>query len=159
MARMSAGMVARSLLALLGLTLFALAASSAHAQQPAAPAVSGMPKGDVQSTFLQWPLPKGAEQYADIDGHRMHQYVVEQSEISRRYRDAGHPKYWGRIIGMESDKWSQDWLAAKFRAIGLSDVRIQPLDLVPQWFPQTYSVTVSSGGKSVELVSAQPFYG
>ena len=35
---------------------------------------------------------------------------------------------------------SAEWLAAKFKAAGLSDVRIQPLDLEPQWMPQTWEV-------------------
>ena len=118
----------------------------------------GVPTGDVQSWFLEWPLPAGAEQYADIDGHRMHRYVVEQAEISRRYRDEVHPKFWGRIIGSSSDAESAEWLADKFRSVGLSDVRIQKFDLTPQWFPQTYRVSATSGGETKELVSAQPFY-
>ncbi len=122
------------------------------AQQPA------VPPDDVQESFVQWPLPRGAEQYADIDGRRMHRYVVEQAEISRRYRDQVHPKYWGRIIGTSGDAESAEWLSAKFRTIGLSDVRIQKFDLAPQWFPRTYSVTVHSGSATFEVVSAQPVY-
>jgi hypothetical protein len=118
----------------------------------------GVPGGDVQSWFLPWPLPAGAERYADIDGRRMLGYVVEQAEISRRYRDEVHPKFWGRIIGTSADAESAAWLAGKFRSAGLSDVRIQELDLLPQWFPRTYRVTVTAGGETRELVSAQPFY-
>lgn len=118
----------------------------------------GLPTGDVQRRFLQWPLPSGAAQYADIDGRRMHHYVVEQAEISRRYRDEGHPKFWGRIIGTSADAESARWLSDKFRALGLSDVRIQSFDLAPQWFPGEYEVTVRSGGTTLELASAQPFY-
>jgi hypothetical protein len=114
--------------------------------------------GDPQDAFLQWPLPPGAEQYADLDGRRMHQYVVEQAEISRRYRDKVHPKFWGRIIGTSSDAESAEWLAGKFRTIGLSDVRIQKFDLAPQWFPRTYGVTIRSGSDAFEVVSAQPVY-
>jgi len=118
----------------------------------------GVPTGDVQDGFLQWPLPPGAERYADIDGRRMHRYVVEQAEISRRYRDAGHPTFWGRITGTTADSESAEWLADRFRSVGVSDVRIQTLDLLPQWFPQAYRVTVTAGDESLELVSAQPFY-
>ncbi len=114
--------------------------------------------GDVQDAFLEWPLPPGAEHYADIDGRRMHQYVVEQAEISRRYRDGGHPKFWGRIIGTSADAESAEWLAGEFRTIGLTDVRIQKFDLAPQWFPRTYSVTVRSGSATFEVASAQPVY-
>ncbi len=118
----------------------------------------GVPSDDVQESFLQWPLPPGAEKYADIDGRRMHRYVVEQAEISRRYRDEVHPKFWGRIIGTSADAESAEWLAAKFRTIGLADVRIQKFGLPPQWFPQTYEVTLRSGSTTRKLESAQPSY-
>ena len=114
--------------------------------------------GDIQDAFLQWPLPPGAEQYADIDGRHMHEYVVEQAAISRRYRDEVNPKYWGRIIGTQSDAWSAEWLEEKFSSIGLSDVRIQPFDLGPQWMPQSYEVVVTSGSTRLVLETAQPVY-
>ncbi|HXV62588.1 MAG TPA: M28 family peptidase [Vicinamibacteria bacterium] len=117
-----------------------------------------IPTADVQDDFLPWPLPPGAEDYADIDGRRMHRYVVEQAEIARRYRDAVHPKFWGRIIGTSADAESASWLADKFRTIGLSNVRIQSFELVPQWFPGEYEVTARSGSTTLELASAQPFY-
>ena len=71
----------------------------------------------------------------------------------------GHPKFWGRITGTSADAESAEWLVAKFKAAGLSDVRIQPLDLVPQWMPQTWDVVVTGGGKDGGLDSAQPVYG
>ena len=127
------------------------------------PAADGMTPpqagtGDAPDAYLPWPLPPGAESYADIDGRRMHQYVVEQAEISRRYRDTVHPKFWGRIIGTSADAESAEWLLGKFRTIGLSDVRIQKFDLAPQWFPRTYSVTLRAGSTTFEVVSAQPVY-
>jgi hypothetical protein len=113
----------------------------------------------LDDAFLRWPLPPGADRYGAIDGKRMHRDVVEQSLISRRYRDQGHPKFWGRITGTSSDAESAEWLAAKFKAAGLSDVRIQPLDLEPQWMPQAWDAVVTAGGKTVRLDSSQPFYG
>ncbi len=109
-------------------------------------------------SLLRWPLPAGAERFAAIDGKRMHRDVVAQAMISRRYRDAGHPKFWGRIIGTSSDTESAEWLAARFRDAGLSEVRIQPFDLAPQWIPQSWEVSVTSGGKTLTMESAQPNY-
>ncbi len=109
--------------------------------------------------LIRFPLPPGQDAYADIDGKRMHQYVIEQANISRRYRDQGHPKFWGRIIGTSADKEDADWMAAKFKAAGLTDVRLQPFDLVPQWFPQSWEVTIAGAGKTLSLDSAQPDYG
>ncbi len=89
----------------------------------------------------------------------MHQYVVEQADIARRYRDQGHPKYWGRLIGTSGDVEAVDWMVAKFKSAGLTDVRSQALDLVPQWFPQSWDVALVGGGKTIALESAQPDYG
>lgn len=116
------------------------------------------PQARVDSSMIEFPLPKGEEVYASIDGKKMHRYVVEQAEISRRFRDAGHPKFWGRITGFSSDTESAQWMADKLRQFGISDVRIQPLDLAPQWLPNSWTVTMSAGGKTVELTSAQPAY-
>jgi hypothetical protein len=136
---------------------------SAQQAPPASQPGAVTPRGELyprlDDAFLRWPLPAGAERYAAIDGRRTHRDVVEQALISRRYRDNGHPKFWGRITGTSSDQESAEWLAAKFKAAGLSDVRIQPLDLEPQWMPLGWEVVVTGGGKTVRLESAQPFYG
>lgn len=116
------------------------------------------PLSRVQDALIEFPLPKGAEAYRSIDGKKMHKYVVELAEIARRYRDAGHPKFWGRIMGTSSDVETNEWLVAKFKALGLSDVHAQPLALPPQWMPQSWDVAMTSGGRTIHLDSAQPDY-
>lgn len=76
---------------------------SRAAYDAAAQQVPG-PKGDL--SLLRWPLPHGAGAYADIDGKRMWRYVVDQAEISRRYRDSGHPQFWGRLAGTSAERRS-----------------------------------------------------
>jgi len=115
--------------------------------------------GSGEDALLEWPLPRGEERYGSIDGKHLHTYVVEQGEISRHYRDQGHPKFWGRIIGTSGDAASAQWLASKFRSIGLTDVKIQPLDLLPQWMPEDWDISVTLGDKTVRLETAQPDYG
>src|SRR5262245_39694959 len=140
-----------------------IVAQQGQAQNPAAPprnpSPANMPLKTLEDMFIRFPLPAGQDAYADLDGRRMHQYVVEQANIARKYRDAGHPKFWGRIIGTSADVEDVQWLMAKFKAAGLSDVRSQPYDLVPQWFPQSWDVTVTGAGKTISLESAQPDYG
>ena len=131
---------------------------AAAAPAPAAPS-STAPPPNLDDMLLRWPVLPGNEKYSAIDGRHLHGYVDEQVAISRRYRDQGHPKFWGRIIGTSSDVESADWLAAKFKALGLSDVHIQPVDLGPTWMPQTWDVVVTGGGKTVRLETAQPDYG
>jgi hypothetical protein len=134
---------------------------SGASQKTASPQPAAQAQVDVDTpddSLLRWPLPPGAEKYAAIDGKRMHRDVVAQALISRRYRDRVHPKFWGRIIGTSSDAESAEWLDRRFKEIGLSDVRIQSLDLGPQWMAQTWEVAVTSGGKTIQLDSAQPNY-
>jgi hypothetical protein len=116
------------------------------------------PSDRFTDALLEWPLPPGEQAYRTIDGRHLHSYVEEQAAISRRYRDHGHPKFWGRIIGSSADAENAEWLANKFKSFGLSDVHIQPLSLDPQWFPQKWDVTVTGGGKTIALDSAQPDY-
>jgi hypothetical protein len=155
----------RSFLAALVLTL--AIPTTARAQQaqserqpgqfPPAPATAA-PLYTLEDGFLRWPLPPGAERYGAIEGRAIHRYVVEQAEISRRYRDHGHPQFWGRITGTESDQESQRWLTDHFRRIGLSDVHTVTHELAPQWIPDSWQVSVSGSGVNKVLESAQPIY-
>ena len=122
----------------------------AAAQQPAKPLYV------LEDSYLKWRLLPSEQAYLSIDGKHLKQYVEELTAISRRYRDHGHPQFWGRITGTEADAENAQWLVDEFRKIGLSDVREQSLDLPPQWMPASWTVTASSGGKTVSLESAQP---
>jgi hypothetical protein len=108
--------------------------------------------------FLDWRLLPNEKQYASIDGKKMLGYVKDLAAISDRYRDAGHPQFWGRIIGSSADAEDAQWLMGKFREIGLQDIHEETLDLSPQWFPQSWSLTASSGDKRLTLTTAQPAY-
>ena len=99
------------------------------------------------------------QQYASISGVHLKAYVEELAQISRRYRDNGHKQFWGRIIGSSADAENAQWMMQKLRALGMTDVREQAIDLAPQWFPQSWSVTATAGGKTLQLETAQPTYG
>src|SRR5687767_9636842 len=111
-----------------------------HGQRPQAPARpdAEAPQDDRRSRsvpddqFLRYPLLPSEQVYAPIDGSRLKGYVREITAISRRYRDRGH-QYWGRIMGTEADAETAQWMFEKFQKAGLSNVRIQSLDLPPQW--------------------------
>ena len=104
-----------------------------------------------------WHLAPSDQQYAAIDGQHLKEYVEQLCAISRRYRDAGH-QFWGRITGTEADAENAKWMLDKFRQIGLTDVHEQPLDLPPQWMPQSWSVVATANGKTLSLDTAQPTY-
>ena len=77
-----------------------------------------MSQATLDEMLIRFPLPPGQEAYADIDGRQMHKDVIEQANMARRYRDQGHPKFWGRIIGTSADAESAQWLVGKFKAAG-----------------------------------------
>ena len=122
------------------------------AQIPAAPLYQ------LEDAFLHWPLAPQDKAYAAIDGQHIHTYVDELTAISRKYRDSGHPQFWGRIIGTQADADTREWLAGKFTKLGLSDVHVQPFDLPPQWMPQSWEIVASGSAKTLRLDSAQPAY-
>ena len=122
------------------------------AQIPAAPLYK------LEDALLEWPLAPSEKAYSAIDGKHIHEYVEDLTAISRKYRDSGHPQFWGRIIGTQADTDTAEWVVEKFKKFGLTDVHIQPFDLPPQWMPQSWEITATGSGKTLHLESAQPAY-
>jgi hypothetical protein len=108
--------------------------------------------------FLQWRLLPAEKAYEAIDGKHLLQYVNDLAAVSRRYRDAGHPQFWGRVIGTSADQDDAQWLMTRMTEIGLTDVHMEPIDLAPQWFPQSWDLTATGSGKTLKLETAQPAY-
>lgn len=71
--------------------------------------------------YIGWPLPATGEAYGTIDGKRLWQYVREQADIAERYREQGHPQFWGRIAGTSGDLEDAQWLLSKYQQAGLTD--------------------------------------
>jgi hypothetical protein len=112
----------------------------------------------LDESWLQWPLPASEKPYASIDGRRLKTYVEELAAISRRSRDRGE-QWWGRIQGMPADRETESWLLEKYRKAGVADVRAQVFDLPPQYYPTSWSVSASGGGRTVKLESSVPGIG
>ncbi len=134
-----------------------LALLAVEAQTPTARARRPGEPARVRPSEVGWRLAPSEQQYAAIDGQHLKGYVEEICAMARRYRDKGH-QFWGRITGTEADAENAQWMLAKFRQIGLSDVHEQMLDLPPQWMPQSWSVVASANGKTLSLDTAQPTY-
>ena len=112
----------------------------------------------LENGLLRWPLSAADAAYGAIDGRRLHAVVEDLAAIARRYRDAGHPQYWGRIIGTSADEESAAYLVRRFQQIGLTDVRRQPFDLPPQWMPRSWQITAMVADRTMKLAAAQPAY-
>lgn len=120
--------------------------------------LQGPPIYKLEDNLLQWPLPASDRAYGAIDGKHLHDYVEDLAAISRKYRDSGHPQFWGRIIGTSADAETAQWMVDKFNKLGLADVHIQPFDLPPQWMPQSWEITATGGDQPLHLETAQPAY-
>ena len=112
----------------------------------------------LEEAFLEWPLAAQNKAYGAIDGKRLHGYVSDLTAISRKYRDQGHPQFWGRVIGTSADSDTAQWMVDKFKQFGLSEVHIQSFDLPDQWMPQSWDVMATGDGKTIHAVTAQPAY-
>jgi hypothetical protein len=112
----------------------------------------------LEDAFLQWPLLPADKAYGAINGHHLHQLVEDQTAISRKYRDQGHPQFWGRVIGSSADEENQQWMLSRFTQMSLTDVHVQSFDLAPQWMPQSWEITATGRGKTLKLEAAQPAY-
>ncbi len=140
-------------------------APAAGQAAPAAPTTGARGRGappqpvfKLEDNFLQWRLLPNEKAYDAIDPKRLLGYVNDLAAFSRRYRDAGHPQFWGRIIGTTADHENAQWLMGKFKEIGLADVHEDAIDLAPQWFPQSWDLTAAVADKTLKLNSAQPAY-
>jgi hypothetical protein len=130
-------------------------AAGQRGQRAEPPAKSASPP-----VFVAWPLPSTGKAYGTIDGKHLWQYVKEQADIAERYRDQGHPQFWGRIAGTSGDVEDAQWLIKKYQQIGLTDAHIQTIAFFhPQWAPESWDVTATAAGKTIKLTSAQPPYG
>ena len=134
---------------------------SAFGQAPAArpsAQIPAPPLYKLDDAFLRWSLPPERAAYKAIDGKHIHESVEALTAISRKYRDDGHPQFWGRIIGTSADAETAQWALGKLKQFGLTDARIQPFDLPPQWMPQSWSIVARAGDKTLKLDYAQPAY-
>src|ERR1700680_1317431 len=68
--------------------------------------------------YIRFPLPQGAEAYADVDALKIKAMIGEITAISRKSRDDGN-QYWGRIPGTPYDRMTQDWVIDRFKQLGL----------------------------------------
>ena len=111
-----------------------------------------------EDAYIHWPLPPAEPAYSDIDGLHIKEWVKEVVGISHRSRDAGDVM-WGRIPGTRSETWTNDWVEAKFRGLGLRDIRRQPFDIPPQWTPIPWDFSVVAGGVSKKFRTVRPAMG
>jgi Peptidase family M28 len=101
------------------------------------------------------PLAPEDTQYADLQGARLKQYLMEVDAISLKDRDSGNP-YWGRNVGTPGHEATEAWVERYFRQFGLTDVHRLSFDLQPQWTVSSWKLTFTDGSRTLTLPSARP---
>ena len=120
----------------------------------------GLPKDGMDlyipdEDYIRFPLPPGAEAYADVDAQKIKSMIGEVTAISRKSRDDGN-QYWGRIPGTPYDRMTQDWVMAQFKKLGLADVRRQEIAMKPLWYPTAWTAEFTVDGRTAALKSVFP---
>jgi len=108
-----------------------------------------------EDAFIRIPLRPEDAGYADIEGQRLKEILLEVDAISLADRDAGNV-FWGRNVGTAGHEATQDWVESYFRGNGLEDVHRQSFDLGPQWTPHRWDLTFEADGRVFNLESARP---
>lgn len=132
----------------------AVVAAQRQSAAPAPPPVSPHTY-DLDPTYIRMPLAAADQVYGRIEGARLKQFVNEITGVSRKSRDDGE-RYWGRIAGTKYDDMIEGWTEQKFKEFGLQDVRRQYFDLPPQFFPTSWDLTATGGGKTVRFETIRP---
>lgn len=101
-----------------------------------------------------FPLKPGQEAYADVDGYRIKDTIKKITAFSLQSLDAGD-LYWGRIPGTKYHALAMDFMAAEYAKLGL-DVRRQPVDMTPLWYPTKLAASYTAGTKHGTLQTLFP---
>jgi hypothetical protein len=109
------------------------------------------------SEYPVYPLKPGQEAYADVDGYRIKENIKKLTAISLMSLDAGE-LYWGRIPGTTYHQMAMDFMRSEYAKLGL-DVRRQPVDLPPLWYPTALTASYKSGARSGNLLTMFPIDG
>jgi hypothetical protein len=106
------------------------------------------------SEYPVFPLKPGQEAYADVDGYRIKETLKKFTAISLKSLDDGE-LYWGRIPGTKYMQMTMDLLADQYRRLGL-DVRRQPVDMPPLWYPTRLTASYTTGARTAPLLTLFP---
>ena len=101
-----------------------------------------------------FPLKPGQEAYADVDGYRIKDTIRKITAFSLQSLDGGD-LYWGRIPGTKYHQMAMDFMAAEYAKLGL-EVRRQPVDMTPLWYPTKLTASYTAGTKRGTLQTLFP---
>ncbi|MBM4196918.1 MAG: M28 family peptidase [Gammaproteobacteria bacterium] len=90
---------------------------------------------------LSLPAPPAGDRYADIRGAQLLAFLQDIVQLTHRHRPRDEP-YWGRIAGTAAELAAADYVLQRFGEFGLQDTRSESVEGGPQWWPESWSVTL-----------------
>ena len=112
------------------------------------------PAADSRLGIPVYPLKPGQEAYADVDGYRIKETIKKITAFSLQSLDAGDLDL-GTIPGTRAHQQAMDFMASEYAKLGL-EVRRQPVDMAPLWYPTRLTASYASGGKTGALQTLFP---
>lgn len=110
-------------------------------------------------------VPPGEEGFVELEGSAIRGRLREIIEHSHASHAAGR-LMWGRVSGFPAAAATADWVAARYREAGLSEVEVQSYGASePMWWPRQWEVRLlgdpgeNGRGGDVILYSAVPTSG
>jgi hypothetical protein len=104
--------------------------------------------------YPDYPLKRGQEAYADVDGERIKKGILDITAISLKSLDDGN-QYWGRIPGTPYATMTADYMANAYAKLGLV-VRRQPAVIPKLWYPTHWEGAYAFEGRSGALKTLFP---
>ncbi len=126
----------------------------------AAPPISPDPR--VAAKIPKAVVPPDETAFTELQGASIKPDVKKGVGFAEQMRSAGN-QMWGRISGFPSEAATADWVAARFRAAGVQDVKVQTYSASADfWWPNSWEARLladpayGSGSKDIVLASAMP---
>ncbi|HEY1329097.1 MAG TPA: hypothetical protein VGI14_19330 [Casimicrobiaceae bacterium] len=110
------------------------------------------------SQYPVFALTKDQKAYADINGARMKQDIVNLSNIAVRYRDTTHQQWWGRFPGTTADFEGVQYMLDEFHRLGIQTFDV-PYTIPSDWRPTEWSSSYDADGKTINLATLFPASG
>jgi Peptidase family M28 len=107
-----------------------------------------------ESAYPEYPLKRGQEAYADVDGLRIKKLMLLFTSISLKSQSDGE-QYWGRIVGTPYDHMTTEAMATEYSRLGLKVTR-QPFTVPELWYATGWTASYTAGDHSAPLRTVFP---
>ena len=106
-------------------------------------------------------LSENEDAYAGIQGEEIYGYLSDLIDLTVEHSPP-EEQFWGRIAGNAAERAAAEYVSTAFQQFGLDEIRLEPVNGGPQWWPLSWQVTLlgdpayGEGTRDLQLQSAFP---